>query len=170
MKALFSWTSMIWLRTSISRLAFAPRAWLWAVHHGGIEGFAAKVDAMLHAAGQLYRHVRVQFFPLQQLGQQPAQHAGGGFDLQRGAANAGVLDGLADQVERLLDARVQRLALFGQAQSTGLAMEQQVTQLILKPGNLPAYRTLGDAQLLGSTGEVAALGRDYKSVQRRKWR
>ena len=37
-----------------------------------------------------------------------------------------------------------RLALLGQAQTTGLTMEQRVTQVLLQTGNLPADRPLGD--------------------------
>jgi hypothetical protein len=71
-----------------------------------------------------------------------------------------LLDRLTDQVERLLDARVQCLALFGQAQTPCLAVEQRIAQVILKPGYLPAHGTLGDMQLLPGPGEIAALGRD----------
>jgi len=146
-------------------LAFALGPRLRAVDHGGIESLATKVHPVLHAAGQFHRHVGAQFLPVQQLGQQPAQHAGRGLDLQRGTANAGVLDCLADHVEHLPDPRIQRLALFGQTQAASLAMEQRIPQMLLKPGDLPAHCALGDMQLLGGPGEVAALCGDQKRVQ-----
>lgn len=66
----------------------------------------------------------------------------GVFDLQRRAADAGVLDRFADQVKHPLDARVKRLALLSQAQATRLSMKQRIPQMFLKPGDLPAHRAL----------------------------
>ena len=69
------------------------------------------------------------------------------------------------QAEHLLRPQRPFSAFFGQAQATGLALEQRITQMTFQPGNLPAHRPLGDVQLLGGSGEVTALGRDPKGVQ-----
>ncbi|MNP68774.1 hypothetical protein D3C76_1647790 [compost metagenome] len=75
-----------------------------------------------------------------------------------------------DQGEHLLHPRQPVLPFAGQAQATGLAQEQRITQVLFKAGNLTAHRALSDVQQLCGAGEVAALGSDQKGVQGRQWR
>lgn len=76
----------------------------------------------------------------------------------------------ADQAKHLLRAVLPRAALFREAQASRLAQKQWVAQVALQPGDLPAHRALGDMQMFGGAGEVAAVGRDPKGVQRRQRR
>ena len=101
-------------------------------------------DTVLHAAGQLYGHIRAQRLPLHQFGQQPALHAGRRLDLQGRTTGADLLNGIADQVERLFDTRVQRLPLLGEAQSPCLTVKQRIPKMLFKPGNLTAHCPLSD--------------------------
>ncbi|MCY1438291.1 hypothetical protein D9M71_544850 [compost metagenome] len=136
-----------------------------AIHHRRIKHFATKIHPVLHRSGQLHWHIRAQRLPLHQPWQQPAHHAGGRLELQRGAARTDLLHTFLDQGEHLLHPWQPVLAFAGQAQTTGLAQEQGITEMILEAGNLPTDRTLGNVQQLRRAGEVAALGGDQKSMQ-----
>jgi len=103
---------------------------------------------------------------LHQARQQPAHHAGGSLELQGVAAAADLLQRVTDQAEDLLHPQRPLAAFFGQAQAPCLALEQGIAQMAFQPGDLPAHRALGDVQLRGSVGEVAALGGDPEGVQR----
>ncbi|MNZ42674.1 hypothetical protein D3C78_602570 [compost metagenome] len=141
-----------------------------AIDHRRIEHFPTKIHPVLHRSGQLHRHVRAQRLPFHQARQQPAHHAGRGLELQGGAARAYLLHPFLDQGEHLLHPRQPVLAFASQAQATGLAQEQRITQVLFKAGNLTAHRALSDVQQLCGAGEVAALGSDQKGVQGRQWR
>ena len=90
--------------------------------------------------------------------------------MQGFALLADLLNGFVDQAENLLDPWQPLASLGGQVQASGLANEQFITQMIFQPGDLPAHGALGDVQLLGGPGEVAALRGNQKSVQRRQGR
>ncbi|MNP27655.1 hypothetical protein D3C76_1205780 [compost metagenome] len=135
------------------------------IYHRRIKHFATKIHPMLHRGGQLHRHIRAQRLPLHQPWQQPAHHAGGRLELQRGAARTDLLHTFLDQGEHLLHPWQPVLAFAGQAQATGLAQEQRITQVLFKPGNLTTDCALGDVQQLRGASEVAALGRDQKGMQ-----
>ncbi|MNC62007.1 hypothetical protein D3C75_1119860 [compost metagenome] len=83
---------------------------------------------------------------------------------------ADLLHRLIDQAEHLLDPWQPLQPFGGQAQPARLTVKQGVTQVFFQAGDLPAHRALGDVQLLGCPGEVAALGRDQKRVQGGKGR
>ncbi|MNR64915.1 hypothetical protein D3C85_1877410 [compost metagenome] len=70
-----------------------------------------------------------------------------------------------DQREYLLHAWQPVLPFTGQAQPTGLALEQGITQMLLEGRDLSADGALGDMQLLPGTGEIAVLGGDQKCMQ-----
>ncbi|MCY1442355.1 hypothetical protein D9M71_587210 [compost metagenome] len=90
--------------------------------------------------------------------------------MQGFALLADLFHGLVDQAENLLHPG-QPLPSFGsQVQASGLANEQLITQVIFQPGDLPADCALGDVQLFGGPGEIAALRGNQKSVQRRQGR
>lgn len=121
----------------VPALSLGP--WLRAVHHCRIKRLTAKIHPVLH-----YWSV-------------PPAHPGAMFanaaiwvaasatcrwvrPVCSGVRRMLAYSGLANQVEYLFDTRVQRLALLGQAQPTGLAVEQRVTQMLFQPGNLSAHK------------------------------
>ncbi|MNN13092.1 hypothetical protein D3C81_1261110 [compost metagenome] len=136
-----------------------------AVHHRCVEAFAAKIHAMLHRGGQLYRYIGAQRLPFHQTRQQPAHHAGRGLELQGGVMPADFPYPLFDQREHLLHPRQPVLAFTRQAQAARLALEQGVTEVLLQCGDLPADGALGDVQLLPGTGEITVLCSDQEGVQ-----
>ncbi|MNV99341.1 hypothetical protein D3C71_1946880 [compost metagenome] len=72
---------------------------------------------------------------------------------------------MLNQREHLLHPWQPVLAFTGQAQPTGLALEQGITQMLLEGRDLSADGALGDMQLLPGTGEIAVLGGDQKRMQ-----
>ncbi|MCY1360239.1 hypothetical protein D9M69_468560 [compost metagenome] len=129
-----------------------------------------KIHPVLDRGGQFHRHVRAFPLPLQQTRQQPAHDAGRCLELQGFTLLADLFNGLVDQAENLLHPR-QPFPSFGcQVQASGLTDEQFITQKIFQTGDLPTHRALGDKQLFGGPGEIAALRGNQKSVQRRQGR
>jgi len=115
--------------------------------------------------GQFDRYVRAFLLPLQQARHQPAHHAAGRLELQGLTLAPDLLGGLADQPEDLFHPWQPFASFGGQLQASGQTDEQLIPQMIFQPGDLPAHGALGDVQLLGRPGEVAALRSNQKRVQ-----
>lgn len=74
-------------------------------------------------------------------------------------------EGLGDTVKGLAQHRQQRLALAGEHQATGQALEQDDVELYLQALDLMADRRLGHAQLDGRPGKAQMPGGGFESTQ-----
>ena len=90
--------------------------------------------------------------------------------MQGFALLADLIHRFVDQAENLLHPWQPLPSFSRQIQAASLANEQLITQMFFQPGDLSTHRALGDEQLFGRTGEVAALRGNQKSVQRRQGR
>ncbi len=115
-------------------------------------------------------YVRVELEELANPRRQPARAEGdGGRDLER--AFRAVLQlgeealGHGELGEDLARRREQQLALLGQDEAAGMAMEQRHGEALLERADLPADRRLAEVQRLTRMGEAAGLGNRVENPQ-----